>query len=123
MALGRHRVHFVLATPRARSQGGWWPDTLPSEGEPARYGDRREAVAGGAVAEPAASPTVGSAAGRHAARRAEARAHGGKREPARDGDRGGATGGRTVAEQIGRASCRERGEVRGGADAGQTITG
>src|SRR5437867_534021 len=87
MVLGRHRVRFVHATPRARSQGGWWPDTLPSEGEPARYGDRREAVAGGAVAEPAASPTVGSAAGRHAARRAEARAHGGKREPARDRDR------------------------------------
>src|SRR6266581_3903179 len=102
MALRRKRLRFVHATPRARSHGGWWPDTLASKGEPARDGDGSEAVGGRAVAERAvriAAPPVGGPASGHPAHGVVARgAHRGEGEPARDRDWGGAVRGRAVAE-------------------------
>src|SRR5205809_79464 len=90
MVLGRHRVRFVHATPRARSQGGWWPDTLPSEGEPARDGDRRSAGRGRPVAELAGiivAPAIRGPARRDGAGVVIARVECREREPARDRDR------------------------------------
>src|SRR6266566_1147984 len=98
MALRRKRLRFVHATPRARSHGGWWPDTLASKGEPARDGDGSEAVGGRAVAERALAPAIGGPTGRHTARVVVARGHSGEGEPARDRNWGGAVRGRAVAE-------------------------
>src|SRR5207253_1954728 len=77
----RHEHQLLVGANRAE---------LASEGEPARYGDRREAVAGRPVAELAGSivaPAIRGPARRDGAGMVIARAECREREPARDRDR------------------------------------